>query len=63
MDTDYLNSNIDKAYKDAHNDYEKRKARIIENLNTLAGNLIDTVPDNYIYWIETAIKFIKEREI
>lgn len=54
---------IDKAYKDAHNDYEERKARIIENLNTLSGNLRDTVPDNYIYWIETAVKFIKEREI
>jgi hypothetical protein len=49
----------------AHQDYEERKERILDNLNTLAGNLRadETIPDNYSYWIEEAIKLIKEGEI
>ena len=49
----------------AHLDYEKRKQRILCNLEAISGNLrADPIyPDLYSDWIDRAINFIKEKEI
>ena len=54
---------VDLLYEEAYKDYEERKARLIENLKTMKANLTGDVPDNYLYWLNEAIKFIKEREV
>ena len=56
---------LEKAYEDAHRDYEERKARILANLECMSGNLRadPTIPDLYSDWIDKTIEFIKEKEI
>ena len=53
--------NIDKAYEDAHNDYEFRKNEIITKLITIRDCEISN--DVMKIWINQAINFINEREI
>lgn len=49
----------------AHNDYEERKERLIDNLTTMAANFRgdEYIPQHYVEWLEYAIEFIKEKEI
>ena len=49
----------------AHVDYEERKARIVANLECMSSNLRadPDVPDLYSDWLDTAIEFIKEKEV
>lgn len=47
----------------AHEDYEERKVRLIDNLKTMKANLTGEVPDNYLYWLDEAVNFINEREV
>ena len=49
----------------AHNDYIDRKERLLVNLITMKSNLDgdNYVPKNYVYWLEQAIEFIKEKEV
>lgn len=54
-------SNIDEAYKEAHQDYEMRKAEIITKLNTIKNTKeVKNLPNQ---WIDQTIEFIKEKEI
>lgn len=56
---------LEKAYEDAHRDYEERKVRILANLECMSGNLRadPNIPDLYSDWIDKTIEFIKEKEI
>ena len=58
---DYLMDELEKA----HNDYIDRKERLLVNLITMKSNLDgdNYVPKNYVYWLEQAIEFIKEKEV
>lgn len=49
----------------AHLDYEERKARVISNLECMSSNLRadPNIPDLYSEWLDTAVEFIKEKEI
>lgn len=49
----------------AHQDYEERKQVILYNLETISSNLrADPIyPNLYSDWIDSAISFIKEKEI
>ena len=49
----------------AHQDYEERKERLLDNLATLKSNLLadETIPTYWTDWIQAAIDFIKEKEI
>ena len=55
---------LEKELEKVHKDYEKRKERIIMNLETIRDNLYadDTIPELYSTWIQVAIDFIKEKE-
>lgn len=56
---------LEKALEAAHKDYEDRKLRIISNLECMSMNLRadPNIPDLYSEWLDTTIKFIKEKEI
>lgn len=56
---------MEKALELAHQDYEERKERIIANLKCMASNLLadPNIPDLYSEWLNTAIDFIKEKEV
>lgn len=57
---DMMNS-IDKAYEDAHKDYEYRKNEIITKLVSIRDSEIS---NNIMkMWINQTINFINEREI
>ena len=48
----------------AHEDYEERKARLIDNLEIMKANLSGGyVPVTYLHWLNEAINFINEREV
>lgn len=53
--------NIDKAYEDAHKDYEYRKNEIITKLVSIRDSEISN--DIMKMWINQTINFINEREI
>lgn len=52
---------IDKAYEDAHKDYEYRKNEIITKLVSIRDSEISN--DIMKMWINQTINFINEREI
>lgn len=56
---------MDKELELAHQDYEERRERIISNLECMASNLRadPNIPDLYSEWLDTAVEFIKEREV
>lgn len=49
----------------AHEDYEARKERLIENLKTLKSNLSmdESIPKYWLEWLDIAVDFINEKEI
>ena len=49
----------------AHQDYEERRERIIANLECMSSKLLadPNIPDLYSEWLNTAVEFIKEREV
>lgn len=49
----------------AHIDYEERKDRVISNLECMSSNLRadPNIPDLYSEWLDTAVEFIKEKEV
>lgn len=61
MDLDKMKSEIDRAYEDAHRDYEFRKNEIITKLISIRDTEISN--DIMKIWINQTIEFIKEREI
>lgn len=52
---------LNKAYEEAHEDYEYRKAEIITKLTSIRDSEITN--DVMKIWINQAIEFIKERQI
>lgn len=61
MDLDKMKSDIDKAFEDAHRDYEYRKNDIITKLMYIQNSEINN--DVMKIWINQAIDFIKEKEV
>lgn len=61
MDLDKMKSAIDKAFEDAHRDYEYRKNDVITKLMCIRNSEINN--DVMKIWINQAIDFIKEREV
>lgn len=61
MDLDKMKSDIEKAFEDAHKDYEYRKNEIITKLMCIQNSEINN--DVMKIWINQAIDFIKEREV
>lgn len=61
MDVDKMKSDIDKAFEDAHKDYEFRKNEIITKLCCIRDSEISN--DVMKIWINQSIEFIKEREV
>lgn len=55
-----MNDVINKAYEEAHRDYEKRKNEILSKLETISNS---TIPPTFCKWIKQAMEFIKEKEI
>lgn len=56
---------MEKELEKAHQEYEERKARIIANLECMSSNLLadPNIPYLYSEWLDTAIDFIKEKEV
>lgn len=56
---------MEKELEKAHQEYEERKERIIHNLECMSANLLinPDIPDLYSDWLDTAVEFIKEREV
>ena len=40
------------------------KERLLDNLNTMRSNLLadPEIPDNYSYWLQAAIDYIREQK-
>jgi hypothetical protein len=56
---------MEKELELAHQDYEERKERILENLRCISANLRadPTIPDLYSDWLDMTQEFIKEKEV
>lgn len=56
---------MEKELELAHQEYEERKERIIHNLECMSANLLadPNIPNLYSEWLDTAVDFIKEREV
>lgn len=52
----------DIAYKEAHEDYEKRKNEVVSKLNTICDVYGTMISPTVIKWLKQAIKFINEKE-